>query len=240
VQAAKQVVVSGGSAGASTVYYHLDAIVEQLALRSGEVLGLPDAGFFLDLRDKDGIDCWPAQMRSLFEVANGYAALHGGCLKRFPGSPWKCLFPENYADLVKAKMFVINTLYDSSEISCTLRLDCCAGGCGGKSPACSSTEMQLLEMLRRKHMEAWMPLVGREGSGIWAPACIRHTLSQYRWMDEDWEVPAGSGITQAVAVQRWLAGASQSAHSFLNQDNVSWPHNRPCASGQRSAQSFFE
>ena len=57
---------------------------------------MPDAGFFLDLPSYKGENCWPVQMRSLFNVT-GYGALHKGCLARFPpssGDSWKCLFPE--------------------------------------------------------------------------------------------------------------------------------------------------
>jgi hypothetical protein len=50
IQKAGQVVLSGGSAGASTVYYHADYIKETLAASTGtEVMAMPDAGFFLDL-----------------------------------------------------------------------------------------------------------------------------------------------------------------------------------------------
>eukprot|EP00415_Alexandrium_ostenfeldii_P003997 UN3997 len=180
-------------------------------------------------------------MRSIFDVARGYGALHDGCLQRFPGERWKCLFPEYYADLIEARMFLINTLYDSSEITWTLRLDCCAGGCDGRSPTCSEAALQLIEGLRQKHLQAWAPLVHRQGSGVWAPACIRHTVSEYEWTDTTWEVPADSGITQAIAVQRWLSSEAPLAHSFVYQDKVSWPHNRPCASSQSgsSARMLF-
>mmetsp|Transcript_124151 Transcript_124151/g.386616 ORF Transcript_124151/g.386616 Transcript_124151/m.386616 type:complete len:382 (+) Transcript_124151:292-1437(+) len=242
IQAAKQVVVSGGSAGASTVYYHIDTIADRLRLESGEVLGLPDAGFFLDMKDKDGIDCWPAQMRSVFNVSNGYAALHSGCLQLFQADPAKCMFPEYYANLIKTRMFVINTLYDSSEISCTLRVNCCPGGCGGREPTCSGPQMKLLEELHRRHVEAWAPLARRKGNGVWAPACIAHTVSRYEWTDKSWEVPADSGITQAAAVRRWVASQGASSGSFVFQDNVSWPDNQPCSStrsGAMEAQRLF-
>mmetsp|Transcript_87301 Transcript_87301/g.211784 ORF Transcript_87301/g.211784 Transcript_87301/m.211784 type:complete len:459 (-) Transcript_87301:22-1398(-) len=204
IQKAERVVVSGGSAGASAVYYHIDTIADQLHLTSGEVLGIPDAGFFLNMRDKDGIDCWPAQMRSLFDVSNGYTSLHSACLQRFPAESWKCLFPENYADLLQTRMFVINTLYDSSEISYTLRLKCCPGGCGGSYPTCSAAEMNILEALRWRHAVEWTPLVSKKGNGVWAPACIDHTVTAKKWTDQSWEVPANSGVTQAAAVQKWL------------------------------------
>ena len=33
---------------------------------------MPDAGFFLDLPDVNGVDCWPAQMRSVFNLSGAY------------------------------------------------------------------------------------------------------------------------------------------------------------------------
>merc|ERR1712060_896279 len=105
----------------------------------------------MGLRDKDGIDCWPAQMRSVFDVANGYSALNKGCLARFPSEPWKCLFPEYYADLLKSRMLPLNSFYDSSEIGYTLRLSCCVAPCSGWEPFCNATEQELLLALRGQH-----------------------------------------------------------------------------------------
>lgn len=230
IRAAEHVVLSGGSAGASAVYYHVDTVSEQLGLEDGELLGLPDAGFFLDLKDKDHIDCWPAQMRSLYNLTGGYADLHGGCLQRFPHSPWKCLFPENYADLISARLFVLNSLYDSSEITYTLRLDCCPGGCGGSPPVCKGRELQLFEALRQQHIRAWAPLVSKSGNGMWAPACVEHIMACGKWTSPAWEVPAGSGNTMAAVVSRWLSRNNTDGRNFTYQDNAAWPQNRPCSS----------
>ena len=37
-------------------------------------------------------------------------------LARFADAPWKCMFPEYFADLISTRFFVINSLYDSSEL----------------------------------------------------------------------------------------------------------------------------
>lgn len=228
IRDAEQVVLSGGSAGASSVYFHVDTVAEELDLLRGEVLGLPDAGFFLDLKDKDGIDCWPAQMRSLFGIIDGYKGLHRRCLERFFDEPSKCLFPENYADIISSRVFALNSFYDSSETSATLRLDCCPGGCRGRAPACTGRELQLFEALRGQHAKAWAPLIAKNGSGIWASSCVAHTMSWNRWTDLDWEVPANSGNTMAAVVSRWLEGDDSDGRHFVYEDPVSWPEDRPC------------
>eukprot|EP00927_Polykrikos_kofoidii_P038249 TRINITY_DN32572_c0_g1_i1.p1 TRINITY_DN32572_c0_g1~~TRINITY_DN32572_c0_g1_i1.p1 ORF type:complete len:423 (-),score=61.80 TRINITY_DN32572_c0_g1_i1:36-1304(-) len=226
IREAQSVVFGGGSAGASAVFYHVDNVADQLALKKGEVMGLPDAGFFLDLPDKDGIDCWPAQMRSIFEVSGGYASLHQGCLARFPKETWKCLFPEYYVDLISSRLFVIHSLYDQSEVEYTLRLNCCAtpGWCWHHQARCSANDQQLFEALREQHVKAWAPLKNKHGNALWAPACEVHTMTWKSWVDPSWEVPAGSGHTMAASVKSWLHGESN-----IYQDNASWPSNRPCS-----------
>jgi len=229
VRGAEQVVLSGGSAGASAVYYHADSVAEQLALTSGRLFALPDAGFFLNLPDKDGINCWPLQMKGLFDIIGNYGDLNAGCLKRFKNSQrWKCLYPENYVDLIETPLFALHSYYDSSETTYTLRLDCCPGGCGGRQPKCMGKELHLFEEMKDKHTKAWAPLVQKNGSGIWSPSCIAHTMAWGKWTDSSWEVPAGSGNTMAAVVGRWLAGAEDGLH-FVYQDEVAWPKNRPCA-----------
>ena len=94
---APTVVVSGGSAGASTVYYHIDHIADVLGSSSTEVIGMPDAGFFLNLPSATDPSeyCWPDQMRSLWALSNGYGSLDADCLARYPDASeqWHCLFP---------------------------------------------------------------------------------------------------------------------------------------------------
>ncbi|CAE8606148.1 unnamed protein product [Polarella glacialis] len=83
ITSASQVVLSGGSAGASAVLWHGDALAGRLrrVAPAAEVVALPDAGFFLDLPDRWGTSSWPRQMRSIFNVSNGYGSLHLRCPK---------------------------------------------------------------------------------------------------------------------------------------------------------------
>jgi len=175
------------------------------------------------------VNCWPAQMKSLFDVSGGYQHLHSGCLARFPGEPWKCLYPENYADLLKSRVLALNSFYDSSEMSYTLRLSCCPGGCGGRAQACAGRDLKLFQGMKEDHRKAWAPLARKNGSGVWSPSCIAHTMTCESWTDPAWEVPAGSGNTMAAVVARWLAGDDADSRHFVYEDPEPWPDNRPCA-----------
>ena len=57
-------------------------------------------------------------MRSLWALSNAYGSLDADCLARYPdeAEQWHCLFPEYYADTIDTKFFIINSLYDSSEL----------------------------------------------------------------------------------------------------------------------------
>ena len=118
VGVAPRVVVAGASAGASAVYFHIDSVAAALGSATTEVIGMPDAGFFLDLPAASDAtdDCWPDQMRSIAALSNLTAHLNRACLARFADAPWKCMFPEYFADLISTRFFVINSLYDSSEL----------------------------------------------------------------------------------------------------------------------------
>lgn len=221
---ADQVVLSGGSAGASAVLYHVDSVAEQLALTTGEVLGLPDAGFFLDLPDRNGVDCWPGQMRSLYNVT-GYSGLHTGCLARFPQEQWKCLFPEYYGDLIASRMFILNSYYDSSELTYTLRINCNPSQCSGR-------QANLFQQMKPQHQAAWASIVNKTDSGVWAIACVDHTLNGYQWTNSDWTVPANSGNTMATAVERWLARNNADGKNYVHEDAVAYPNNGPCSSAE--------
>ena len=108
----------------------------------------------------------------------------------------------------------------------TLLLDCCPASCGGY-PTCQSgsASMAAFQALAQQHRDAWAPLVNKSGNGIWSPACIAHTMSEYEWTDTKWEVPARSGATASNAVARFLAG-----ETVRFEDAVEWPNNEPCAS----------
>jgi len=95
--------------------------------------------------------------------------------------------------------------------------------------------MRLFEALRGQHMKAWAPMLKKGGNGIWAPACVAHTMASWKWTDQTWEVPANSGNTMAAVVQRWLENAEVEGTNFTYQDTVAWPSNAPCASSSAYA-----
>ncbi|CAE6961959.1 PAE5 [Symbiodinium natans] len=180
---ASRVVVSGGSAGASAVYFHADYIAKRLKEggKQMEVLALPDAGFFLDVPDHQGVRCWPNQMISLFNVSGGYSSLHAGCLEKYTSEPWRCLFPEYFVDLIQTRLFIVNSLYDSSEITYSLGLDCCPGSCPYWKRPCTPAEMQQYDSLRSGHLTGWKARSRRVKGGGGGGGIYIQALSKVRY-----------------------------------------------------------
>lgn len=223
----KQLVVSGGSAGALAVLLHIDSIAQEVTRSHGdiEIFGLADAGFFLDLPNMKGVRCWPNQMRSIFNISNGYKSLSSTCLKRNSFQPSDCIFPQYFGDLIETRTFLAHSFYDDSEMYYTLGLDCWPGGGRGQR-ACNKKEMRAFDNLRMQHMSGWSRMLNEQARAhcVWAPACIAHTLTWGQWTDPLWQVPEG-GAALAETVQLWL-GAKETVRL---EDPASWPNNRPCA-----------
>ncbi|CAD7963083.1 unnamed protein product [Amoebophrya sp. A25] len=159
-----RVILSGGSAGGSAVFYHIDTFAKWIKMdvsaaaasrqrqvvaagvddsRSStkedtslperehehaakiEVLGVPNAGYFLKLNTFAGPDLWGHKMTNLFRLSNGYAALHQNCIhKKFADDPDKCLYEDSYAELIETPLLVMQSKYDLSEIGSTLGIEC--------------------------------------------------------------------------------------------------------------------
>jgi hypothetical protein len=88
--AGSELVVSGGSAGATAVYLGLEYIRGWVP-SSLRVVGAPDAGYFLDLPREGTNDTW---YRDSFAAAapvwNGSDIASPACMAAYPSEPWRC------------------------------------------------------------------------------------------------------------------------------------------------------
>jgi len=120
-------IISGTSAGASTVFYHIDKIAAGIREVSpgSRVIGAPDSGFFLDVPSCWGTHPWTNSFWWMAKVANSFGNLHQGCLKKFTEKDWyKCLYEQNYAELIDSKVIILQSLFDYSEVTATLDVYC--------------------------------------------------------------------------------------------------------------------
>eukprot|EP00397_Hematodinium_sp_SG-2012_P027961 GEMP01029412.1.p1 GENE.GEMP01029412.1~~GEMP01029412.1.p1 ORF type:complete len:364 (+),score=74.10 GEMP01029412.1:64-1155(+) len=154
------VIVSGGSAGGSAVYYHADFIQEKF--NDAKIVAFPDAAFFLDLPALNGTDIWPEQMRQMAKIAHS----------RFPtcDKESQCLFPEYFANLTTVPFFVLNSLYDTSELWYTLYLSCYPW-----TEECPLVERVALCRLGNQHEAALNRLMEKNSTGVFLTNALRHS-----------------------------------------------------------------
>lgn len=99
-----EVILSGGSAGGTSVFLSLDWVASFLP-SSIKLVGAPDAGYFVDA------PVWnqPSNFafRNEFIAADAFwqstasGSLNHACLAAFKTEPWRCFFPENHTPYVK-------------------------------------------------------------------------------------------------------------------------------------------
>jgi len=215
---ATELVITGGSAGASAVYYHTAKIASRAP--NAKVYSIPDAGFFLNLPNENGQNLWPEQMKSVFALSGAYANLDENCLAKYPGAEdqWKCMFPQFYAELITIPTFNVMSLYDSSELAATLNLGCEPEDLTSK---CSEGQLEDFQDLRIEHINAYQALWKHTQHGGWMPSCVSHTLTYWALWDNDWQI---GGQTLQAALTSWMQG-----EAVTLVDPVAWPNNAPCA-----------
>ena len=133
---ATEVVMSGTSAGGLTTYLHAPYFRTRLS-PSTKLFAVPDAGFFLDLPNTNGVHAWRASLNAGFAAWNGTGNTPLSCLKAYPSADeqWHCHFP-NYVlpHITSVPFFVMNSLYDTFHLGAILQL-----GCSPVAPAAAAT-----------------------------------------------------------------------------------------------------
>eukprot|EP00397_Hematodinium_sp_SG-2012_P051498 GEMP01060371.1.p1 GENE.GEMP01060371.1~~GEMP01060371.1.p1 ORF type:complete len:375 (+),score=77.60 GEMP01060371.1:46-1170(+) len=161
------VIVSGGSAGGSAVYYHADFVQEKLP--ETKIVAVPDAAFFLNLTTLNGTDIWPEQMRQMSTIAQ--SRLQSKCEETLGDS--RCLFPQYFAHLSTVPTFVLNSLYDTSELQYTLQLPY---NCRWNETRCTREELAALCGLREQHLTALELLLQKNTTGAFLTNTLKHHI----------------------------------------------------------------
>lgn len=101
---------------------------------------IPDAGFFMDVKDFSGNYTFGDKLRAAFKVANASGSLNEAC-KADHVDPYDCVFPQRFAQHIKTPLFPVQSLYDDYQVFRVLNL-----GCTPSDPtppgACSPAQME--------------------------------------------------------------------------------------------------
>ena len=121
INAASEVLLTGGSAGAMSVFLHADYIHESLELQPGSKFGaVPLSGFFLDRVNVYDEPVYHGQVMGMFALANSSAGLPQRCVAERPNDPSSCIFSEHAYNSMESSIFVVDSTLDAYQIPCIL------------------------------------------------------------------------------------------------------------------------
>jgi len=120
---ATHVVVSGGSAGGLAAVLHLHQIQDALRTTT-KMAAIMDGGFFPEWDKKQASGCpqtFSQIMQSVYDLSQARGSLPKGCIQqqmKVQDRPfWKCMFPANVIPDITVPILIIQSKYDSYQIS---------------------------------------------------------------------------------------------------------------------------
>jgi hypothetical protein len=128
LKTADQVVYGGSSAGASTVFNHIDYVRSRLP-DSMQLMGLGDGGLFLDKHystspEYKGQPLYQWNMKWGFTAWNSAHSVNQACLEHYGNTnAWKC-FTADVVRFIEQPTFVINSKYDTFSWHYILNASC--------------------------------------------------------------------------------------------------------------------
>jgi len=230
---AKQILLTGCSAGALGVILNADRIHDQIKLHAHRLhtFGvLPMSGFFLDHENIEHLGVYAADMYTLFHMAQ--VKPNSRCAAKFSREDsWQCFFAGNVYPHMEAPVFLLNSALDSWQIPNILLSGYLRGTllptqslsgwefCGLDVLACNASQLARLnsymDAFRSRVMQADGAL-DRPGNGAFIHSCFTHCEGQ---SDLPWLTFDVRGVVMREAVSDWwtsLSEAEARAHTYID------------------------
>lgn len=222
---ASDVVFTGGSAGGLATFLNLDHVAERMHIEapSARVVGLADAGFFLDheVYKGNGRHAYTESMSYLFEMAA--PATNAACQKAHTGKDaWMCFFAQHVAPHIAAPLFIAEGMYDSWHMGNILKL-----GCGNPTPqeTCDEEQIQAFYDYGRAMKSTISPLVTAKNRGAFASACIVHCQTVFNEGEDRWASWSIGGLLLREAFGNFYFERNGTTVAI---DDVDYPGNPSC------------
>ena len=223
MEQADTIIITGCSAGGLSVYLHLDALHAHIAQRNPHavVVGVADAGFFLNVPTWNGVNVYPNQIAGGYKLWQfAHESLPAACLDQHAAAPWNCLFAPEVFPFIKTPLFAVQALYDTWQLYNIYDLPCTPMAIPHSSlPVCNQTMMNVFHHYRDL-TEAHLKKADLHSK--FAPACANHcqTIGNY---PSPMLATRIQGLELAEAIDQWMRGADSDY-----EDTCQWPCNPTC------------
>ncbi|KAJ3680713.1 hypothetical protein LUZ60_016991 [Juncus effusus] len=202
---AKNALLTGESAGGLASILHCDKF-SALFTSQSHVKCLSDGGFFVNLKDISGTR-WIENYYNDVVTTHGSAdSLPSSCTLKL--SPSLCFFPQNVVQYVETPLFVLNSAYDSWQISNVLIPSTADPNdiwhdCKINIKCCSSYQLDIFQGFREGFLNALNQTKDSTLNGLFINSCFVHvqSVSQDTWLSPD--SPMLHNTTVANAVGDW-------------------------------------
>jgi len=176
---AKDVVITGGSAGGMAVFLNIDRIKKRY-FPDSFVMGIPNAGYFpgTQLINAQGIH-WSHEMLTMAElhgITHPGGSLEGSkCLSNKAVPAW-CIFPSLIVQYIETPMFIVNSVFDSYVSQYALGIPIACGVAGACYPPSGVHAIHQMHALRQNILSslAIAPTVVSGRSAYFTHACPTH------------------------------------------------------------------
>jgi hypothetical protein len=172
---ATSVILKGCSAGGLATILHLDYVADTLraAVPGISVVGLPDAGYFLDHNNTIGNPTWTPMYQYVVQMQNTTPSVDSTCVAAYPPEQvWRCFFAQYTAPFLSTPAFFAQDLADSWQMQNIFLLPCSPSA--GKPGNCNASEVALLQTYREDTLAALQPVLTSPIHGGFFTECVQH------------------------------------------------------------------
>jgi len=226
---AKQALLAGCSAGGLSTLLHCDNFRGRFP-QEVSVKCLPDAGFFLDAKDLSGERFFRSVFDGVVQLQNVSEVLPKDCLAK--KEPTECFFPAELIKSISTPTFIVNSGYDSWQIS---NIDAPVGSypgdtwssCRDNIGNCNSKQLDVLHGYRNKLIHELKAAEGKRDWGLFIDSCSTHCQTPF---SSSWHSPTSPRLgnkTIAEAVGDWYFGRRKGT---MKQIDCKYPCNPTCGS----------
>ncbi|XP_039831983.1 pectin acetylesterase 9-like isoform X4 [Panicum virgatum] len=186
---AKNVLLSGCSAGGLATFFHCDSLKERLG-GATTVKCLSDAGFFLDLTDISGNNNMRKFFSSLVSLQGVQKNLNKDC-QNSTDCPYLCFFPQYALPDIRTPYFILNSAYDVYQFHhIFVPPSSDPGGqwsrCKMDPGACSTSQIATIQGLRSAMLTSLKQIEGKPEAGMFINSCFAHCQSE---LQDTWFAP---------------------------------------------------
>jgi STAM-binding protein len=202
---ATHVILTGCSAGGLSTFLHTNYVGARIP-STAVFKSIPQSGYFLNANNLDNKAVYPSEMKYVYNMQNASGGVDVNCSQHTGlADRWKCIFAPSVYPYISAPIFVLNSYYDSWQMSNILGAQVSSfKTCASKGPeSCTPEQIRKANTFHHTFVE----LI--EGSstfkdprnGVFLNSCWTHCASV---SDTYWMKYTVGGVTMRDAVGNWF------------------------------------